>query len=204
MMIVKRGSKAVRWMGLILGLSVALLIGLPAQAFHFPWDQGHDTTDWDDPIPPGPCEGPLCTPCGSTGSPVYLPTGHFLWRDTDINIVGRPSLMLKRSYNSNDPRDGIFGNGWTSNCEDALFIAQSNEDNVEATIFWLRLADGKRYQFSQQSDGSVVSPPGRYEQLTTNADNTVTLTEPNGATKNVRCHRQVAHANRPQWPVINL
>jgi len=68
----------------------------PVQAFHFPWDQGHDTTNPNDPNDPGPCEGPECEndPCNgsSTGSPVYLATGQLIWSETDIVLKGRPAF----------------------------------------------------------------------------------------------------------------
>ena len=72
------------WMRAII---VAVFVVVPGVSFgfHFPWDQGHDTTDWDDPNDDGPCEGPQCDPCSSTGSPVYIPTGHFIWTETDVS-----------------------------------------------------------------------------------------------------------------------
>ena len=185
MMIVKRVSKAARWTSLVLGLSVTLLMGLPAQAFHFPWDQGHDTTDWDDPNDPGPCEGPNCDPCTSTGSPVYIPTGHFIWSDTDVAMPGRPGLSLTRTYNSHDPRDGAFGNGWSSGCEFGLFkniasVADSNGTAVDQTEYLLRFPNGKRYTFVEQDDGSIASPAGRFEQASANSDGSFSLTDRGG------------------------
>ena len=163
MMIMKRVSKGVRWASLVLGMSVTLLMGLPAQAFHFPWDQGHDTTDWSDPNNPGPCEGPNCDPCNSTGSPIYIPTGHFIWPETDIVLLGHPGLSLARTYNSNDPRDGIFGNGWTMEGETGLFVSTAGE-NIE---FNLRLSNGKHYVYQQQNDGTIAAPRSRFDTIET-------------------------------------
>ncbi|AEG02518.1 RHS repeat-associated core domain-containing protein [Methylomonas methanica] len=163
------GQKVTKLYVMVFASLLSLLLGMPvAQAFHFPWDQGHDTTDWNDPDKPGPCEGANCDPCKSTGSPVYIPTGHFIWSETDIVIGGRPPISITRSYNSQDPRDGIFGNGWSSNCEPALTKVANSDGSVS---YILRLANGKRYEYKQQNDGSIVSPSGRLDKLKTEATN---------------------------------
>lgn len=169
---------AVLWMGAV----------APANAFHFPWDQGHDTTEPNTPPPPGPCEGPQCNPCSATGSPLYIPTGHFIWRDKDIDIFGRQPLTLIRTYNSNDPRDGIFGNGWSGGCEEALYMTtgvelDSQMNPVSVTRYILRLSDGKRYEFRQVGQGPIEPPEGRYEILTRLADGRLQLDAPGASTK---------------------
>ncbi|MGR9116091.1 MAG: RHS repeat-associated core domain-containing protein [Gammaproteobacteria bacterium] len=161
------------WILLIFGCGVPV-----AEAFHFPWDQSHDTTDWNDPPDPGPCEGASCDPCKSTGSPVYIPTGHFIWSDTDVTLGGRPPINLTRSYNSNDPRDGIFGNGWSSNCEPKLNKLVDAEGVIS---YSLRISNGKRYEYIEQSDGSIVSPPGRFDSLQKTTQGDLRLVSPNGA-----------------------
>lgn len=159
-----------RALACLFGLAL-LLVGLPVQAYHFPWDQGHDTTDWNDPPPPGPCQEPTCDPCNSTGSPVYLPTGHFIWSDTDLALPGRPAMRLTRTYNSHDPRNGLFGNGWSIGCDIGLYRVV--EDG--AIKYWLRVADGKRYEYIQQADGSILPPEGRFERVVPQADGSVHL-----------------------------
>jgi RHS repeat-associated protein len=176
-----------RWQGLLSGFLVTLTLGmaLPAQAFHFPWDQGHDTTDWDDPNDPGPCEGPLCDPCTSTGSPVYLPTGHFVWTETDVPAPAGAELSLTRTYNSHDPRDGLFGPGWSSGCDSGLFEYTGSELDAqgqpqETHGYLLRLGDGKRYFFRHTASGTIEAPPGRRETLSREADGRLRLTFPDG------------------------
>jgi RHS repeat-associated protein len=149
-----------------------LLAGLPAQAYHFPWDQGHDTTDWNDPPPPGPCQGPTCVPCNSTRSPVYIPTGHFIWSDTDLVLPGRPRLGVTRTYNSHDPRDGLFGNGWSIGCDIGLYKVIDDNSTVK---YVLRAADGKRYEYVQQPDGSITSPAGRFDRVEPQTNGSVHL-----------------------------
>jgi len=163
---------SITFIGLLMALLSMLLFVNPAQAFHFPWDQAHDTTDYNDPDNPGP----------------YLPTGHFIWRDKDIEIFGRQKLMLVRTYNSNDPRDGLFGNGWTSGCEESLFITKTIESDaqgnlVTVTKYILRLSDGKRYTFIQEGDGPIQTPEGRYEVLALLSNGTIQLTEPGATVK---------------------
>ncbi len=158
-------------------MAIALLVGLgvPSQAFHFPWDQGHDTTDWDDPSDPGPCEGGFCEcdtgNCGSQGSPVYLATGHFIWTDTDIVLKGRPPLEISRTYNSNDPRDGFFGNGWSFSHDRVLNkVTQADSQGVEQQLYIWRLANGKRYIYRVETNGSITSPPGVIQTIEPQSD----------------------------------
>lgn len=168
------------------GLLVGALLGLAlvptptAHAFHFPWDQGHDTTDWNDPNDPGPCEGDQCDPCSSTGSPVYLPTGHLIWSEVDVQIPGQPGLSLVRNYNSHDARDGMFGRGWSSNCGTGLHLATaSGVDASGATstrrIAYLRVGNGKRYAFEEGQSGRFLAPAGRHERISLQGDGSLRL-----------------------------
>ena len=98
---------------LITLLVITLLITFNSRsvhAFDAPWDLwGHITSDWKDRDKPGPATGPACG--NNRPSPVYILTGDLIWSETDISLAGRPGLSLTRSYNSHDPRDGLFGNG---------------------------------------------------------------------------------------------
>lgn len=140
----------------VLVVSSILFIVTPAQAYHFPWDQGHDTTDWDDPPEPGPCEGGVCecdeNDCDTKGSPVYLATGQFNWIDTDILLKGRPQIEINRSYQSNDPRDGYFGNGWSFDHDRSLTLVTDCSITVNGAChglkYIMRLGNGKRYEFT--------------------------------------------------------
>ena len=169
--------------------AATLLMVLPsaALAFHFPWDQGHDTTDWEDPKDPGRCEGPQCDECGAR-SPVQVSTGHFLWQEVDVVIEGSPGLTLTRSYNSNDPRDGMFGHGWSSNCDNALLQFagsefDSNNTVVAASGFVFRAANGKRYTFKRDANGTIVPPAGRFEAVEELAGGALRLTSPDGGSR---------------------
>ncbi len=168
-------------------VAFAFFLGLPmAQAFHFPWDQGHDTTDWEDPDDPGPCEGPDCDPCNSTGSPVYVPNGHFIWTETDIFLYGIPELGLTRTYNSNDLRSGHFGNGWTTGCDVSLLITTASEPKGDGsgfhavTRYIVRFPDGKRYEYTQLDGEPLEAPSGRFEKIELQNNGNVRLLYPNG------------------------
>jgi YD repeat-containing protein len=155
-------------------LVVALMIATPpATAFHFPWDQGHDVTQPNTPPPPGPDDRPPCDPCneGATGSPVYAALGHAIWGDTDIALRGRPNVGINRVYNSNDPVLGLFGNGWTADFDIALYPA--NNSGTQQRIY--KAANGKRFVYVRQADGSYKAPDSRFETIIEGAS-TVTMT----------------------------
>lgn len=165
---------------LVVGL---LLSTVSAQAYHFPWDQGHDTTNWTNPPDPGTCKESTCDPCKSTGSPVYIPNGQFVWSDTDVALKGRPDLRVRRTYNSQDARDGLFGNGWSVSFDIALYQAVQGGVTSE---YILRTANGKRYIFLKQADGSILTPAGRFEKVIPQADGTAQLLFQDGSTMNFR------------------
>jgi YD repeat-containing protein len=162
----------------------------PALAYHFPWDQGHDTTDPEDPEDPGPCDGPDCEndPCNesSNGSPVYLATGHFIWSETDITLKGRPSLRASRTYNSHDPRIGLVGSGWSMSCDQGLIYTVRYEPsggNIQVEYkreYQRRLSNGKRYIYSEQPDGTFVAP-GLFDVVRRQPDNTARLERQDGS-----------------------
>ncbi len=163
------------WRALL--VSVLLALALPASAFHFPWDQGHDTTASNDPPAPGPDPRPPCDPCneGATASPVYAALGHAVWQEGDVVLQGRPYIGVSRAYNSNDPVVGLFGNGWSADFDIALYPATSS--GVQMRIF--KAANGKRFNFVRQADGSYTAPSSRFETITEGLT-TVTMTTPDG------------------------
>ncbi len=155
-------------------LATALLaVAVPAAAFHFPWDQGHDTTLSNDPPPPGPDDREPCEPCnpGALNSPVYASLGHAIWQATDVALRGRPYMGVYRAYNSNDPVVGLFGNGWTVDFDIALYPA--NSSGVQQRVF--KDANGKRFVYVKQANGTFLAPPSRFETISEGAT-TVTMT----------------------------
>ncbi|MBL8350366.1 MAG: hypothetical protein JNL87_08610 [Burkholderiaceae bacterium] len=160
-------------------MAAALVVAAaPAAAFHFPWDQGHDTTTSSDPPPPGPDDrGPNDPDCnGNSGrSPVYATNGQAFWRATDVVLRGRPYIGIYRAYNCADPVIGLFGNGWSVDFDIALYPA--SQSGVQQRIF--KAANGKRFVYTKQADGSFKAPDGRFDTVT-EAATTVTMTAPDG------------------------
>lgn len=173
-------NRAARPLQMLRALLAAALLAvvLPAAAFHFPWDQGHDTTNSNDPPPPGPCEGPNCDDdCGSNASrsPVYAALGHAIWRGTDVVLRGRPFVGIYRVYNSNDPVIGLFGNGWSVCFDVALYPA--NKSGVQQRIY--KAANGKRFTYVRQADGTYRAADSRFETIV-EGPSSVTMTSLDG------------------------
>ncbi|MCV2886371.1 RHS domain-containing protein [Aestuariibacter sp. AA17] len=170
---------------LLLSLSSGLL-SHSAFAYHYPWDQGHDTTNPNDPDDPGPCEGPDCEndPCNnsSTGSPVYIATGQLVWTEQDILLNGTPALSVSRTYNSRDPRVGAMGSAWSMSCDQALVPVTRFEQQVvnDAVVivrkeeYVRRLPNGKRYAYSLD-DNDEYTAPGLFDKVIPQADGTAKL-----------------------------
>jgi RHS repeat-associated protein len=164
---------ASRLLVLILGLCAFVASG-PAYAFHFPWDSIHDPSAPDPPPPFGPPPPPPCDPCkpGATASPVFAATGDAIWRTVDLALPGRPDMRLTRSYNSRDPVTSIFGNGWSSNVDISLYPASRSGK----ALLVFKDANGKRYEYERQADGTFKSPAGRFETVAEGgSDGTLTM-----------------------------
>ena len=119
----------------------------------------------------------------TTGSPVIITNGAFVWSTADIALKGRPNLSLIRHFNSYDARDGIFGKGWTTRCEKSLTrvieYEQSDTGVSEPKLTYIyRTAIGRRYDFVESTNNNFLSPDGLQDvSLTLNSDGTVALTD---------------------------
>ena len=109
--------------------------------------------------------------CKGSGSPVYLQDMTFLWRETDVALAGRPALALSRFYNSFDGREGIFGKGWTGNCERSLIkvfgLVEVGVDAATGAVlsqeqlqYVYRSAEGRTYIFGEDANGKFAPPAG--------------------------------------------
>jgi RHS repeat-associated protein len=158
-----------------LALVAALILGAaPASAFHFPWDQGHDTFDpdhGDDDTDPGDDE-----PC-LFGSPFEPASGNFRWEERDLLIPGPGvSLNLTRHYNSHDLRSGPFGRGWSFTFDRRLVLTT----NGSASFAICQSPAGRRVRFTRNTDGSFSPPKNTYDSLQSHGDGTFTLRLKNG------------------------
>jgi YD repeat-containing protein len=144
-----------------------------AYAFHFPWDQGHDTFV---PNPPNDDDNPPDNDDGDDdGDPVELLTGNFFYNQTrhDIRLPDEgPTLELLFSYHSQDRYNGPFGYGWHSTLTSmAVEVTDGQEHHVI-----IRQGNGRRKRYLLNADGTFQDPVGIYHRLVKNADGTYTLT----------------------------
>jgi RHS repeat-associated protein len=86
-------------------------------------------------------------------------------------------MRITRTYNSQDARDGLFGNGWSVSFDMALY--QAIEGGVSEYI--LRTANGKRYLFVKLANGTVMTPPGRFEKVVPQVDGSAKLVFQDGS-----------------------
>lgn len=156
-------------------LILLLILGpLPSYAFHFPWDQGHDTftpNPPDDDTDPGPDNT-----CG-LGSPFEVATGNFIYQSTDLAFAALgPDIFFVRTYNSKDMRSGGLGHGWSFTYDQRL-VETTDGESVSAV---LHEANGKREIFQRNADGSYSAPSHLSTKLTKSASGTFVLQEKQG------------------------
>jgi RHS repeat-associated protein len=156
-------------------LILALLFGtFPASAFHFPWDQGHDTfspNPGDDDTDPGDDD------CNNTGSPFEIASGNFLQQIPVLYVPSfGPSLEIVLSYNSRDMRNGAFGHGWSLSYDQRLV---ETTDGVSVTAI-CHQGSGKRERFTRLSTGTYASPGDLSTRLIRSSDSTFTLRDKDG------------------------
>lgn len=172
------------WFIVLVGsLALLLLPALsgPAEAFHFPWDQGHDTftpDEGDDDTDPEDDQ------CNASGSPFELRTGNYFLTERDIvvpslgvNVLA--SLDFIRTYNSRDMRSGQLGHGWSFVFEQRLV---ETTDGVTRFVV-CHQGSGKRERYVQNVDGTYQSPSDLFSVLTRDANGAFTLFEQDGTVR---------------------
>jgi len=170
-----------RTRGILLHLMAALVLGLlaasPVVAFHFPWDQGHDTFQ---PNPPDESQQPDCPDEDNrceTSHPVDIGADDKVQRSIDFTLSGfGPPLALIRAYHSQDLTDGPFGLGWHTNLTTRLILVTDGAPQTAIVV----QGDGKRKRFERQSDGGWASAPGTFQTLTVAADGSAELRDTDG------------------------
>lgn len=93
---------------------------------------------------------------------VNLCTGNLFKSFTDIQVApGRGAgLVLQRSYNSNDDREGPFGRGWTHAYDIRMEEAPSGLNNVDQTDFF-----GGKHTYKRDADGLYTPPVYKHDWL---------------------------------------
>jgi RHS repeat-associated protein len=131
-----------------------------------------------------PTSSGSCSLC--TGSPCYVSSGSYTSFAADLQLPtsGFP-LAISRTYESARPIDGILGLGWTLNLSARLqyttyLYAAPSTYSKEADIV---LPTGKRYRFTENTDGSFAPPSDRYDTLVKNGDASFDLTIADSSTK---------------------
>jgi RHS repeat-associated protein len=124
-----------------------------------------------EPIPPGTEHNQH--PNGETGGdPVDTFTGSFGYTHRDVAIPGRgPAIDFQRTYNSNDPRVGPLGPGWTHNYASRLVLADDQTGDL-----YLIGPQGRSDRYELNPDGSFTPPSAIHTQLALNPDGTYTAT----------------------------
>ena len=92
--------------------------------------------------------------------PVNSYSGNLIHAEVDLALPTRGAigLLLSRTYNSRDPRRGLFGVGWTSSLE---WKVLSMPDGFVV----VRCADGKRDRYDLAPDGTWVGDFGVHHHL---------------------------------------
>lgn len=165
-----------------------------AYAFHFPWDQGHDTFDpdpGDDDNDPGDDACPANTCCLNTkgASPVEFASGNFIYNLRLLRLKGLgPEIDITLTYNSRDNRKGPFGHGWVFEYDQRL-IETTDGVNVYAVC---TKSNGKRERFFKTPEGGYTPPPYIFDTITKNGDGTFTVRAVDGMRRHFNSAGQLA------------
>ena len=117
---------------------------------------------------PSSISGNSCA-MGMPSAMVNLANLNFLVRDTDVAYGSRgPAVFVMRTYNADDPEEGIFGRSWTSNYEVSL-----TEDIYGDVV--IKREGGKEDYFTSNGNGTFTRPRWVYDTLTKNPDGTFDL-----------------------------
>ncbi len=155
---------------LIFLLFCGLIPSDPTYAFHFPWDQGHDTFEPEPPDDPPPDDNDKCN---SKGSPFVVGTGAYTVSIRDVFVPGRIDLEVMRTYSSLDLHNGMFGRGWTY----TYGVRAIKVTNGITTAVIIRRENGQRDRYFFETNGTYRSPPDVFETLVENEDGSFELTD---------------------------
>ena len=117
---------------------------------------GANSCKWNGPwselcyVPTYQCSPAPCPTCngGAAGSPIDLASGNTYIEESDVRLPGLGGgITLARTWNSQNPGFGMFGQGWTSNVEERVYVGADN------LIKQLR-GDGSVWSFGFSSYGN--------------------------------------------------
>ena len=111
------------------------------------------------------------------GQTINVTNGNMYLQQTDYRLPGLgEGLEIIRTYNSQSPRDGIFGHGWISNYEEWV-------EAQGALLLRLNLADGRAVYLARPNTSSAYVPAQPLDfrgQVVKNVDDSYTLTFEDG------------------------
>jgi RHS repeat-associated protein len=113
---------------------------------------------------------PANTP--TAGDPVNVATGNFVDQVTDVT-TSQAGLGFARTYNSQDPRVGVLGRGWTGSYSASLTV-----DGLGNVV--VRTDDARSLTFTPGVGGTFLAPAGFAGALAHNGDGTWTLSAARG------------------------
>ncbi|MGH2457578.1 MAG: DUF6531 domain-containing protein, partial [Chloroflexota bacterium] len=130
------------------------------------------------PPPNASSNAPYLT-SAALGDPVNTLTGNYSETTADLVIPGLgPSLDFTRTYNSDDPRLGPFGQNWTDS-----YNVRLDDPGTGAIDVVLVGPEGRRDYYRRTSGQTFAAPPGVYTTLTQNPnDGTYLATLPDQTT----------------------
>lgn len=150
--------------------------------FNMPTDATTKWTVWMDPVlasepVPPETERNAHPNTETSGDPVNTFTGSLTTTRQDVAIPGRgPAVDFRRTYNSNDPRAGPLGPGWTHSYATRLVLA----DDASGDMYLIG-PQGRSDRYTRNPDGSFTSPAAIHRQLVKNLDATFTATAKDGS-----------------------
>ncbi len=108
-----------------------------------------------------------------SGDPVYLHSGQFYYQCAELQVPGRQlDVSLAHTYYSGMSFNGPFGYGWMLNYYMRLHQIQGGDVVIVS-------GDGRKTKYTLNGT-TYTPPPGRFENLVKNPDNSWTLTQAQG------------------------
>jgi RHS repeat-associated protein len=135
---------------------------------------------------------------------VNLVTGNYFASQLDAAVASvGPKLQIERSYNSLDPRTGLFGKGWST----LLDLRVSWPGGAAGPTLYR--SDGRSEFYGANTDGTLASPQGVGSTLSLSSG-VFTLTDPDGTVSQfdsngrlIKVVDELGHELRVDWSVAN-
>jgi len=181
-----------------------LTVSQEAYPANWSWDQNHDCVEtkkgsgnwgrWDydgkftkDTYSSKECCELLCKIC-----PVYANTGRYQKTYTDLTVPGvGPTLIIKRTYNSQEWSSSLMGYSWTFNFGRKLIITRTKDGEKRIGVL---LQTGEKNYYREDLDGTLtrITEFGATYELINNGNNTYTIRQNDGTLYELREDGKIA------------